>query len=141
MPTVRAGQDKWKARTQAATRDYSQGVTRPRVSWSQAAAAAQDNWTQGVTEAAANGSFAKGVQDAGDSRWQSGVQNKGVSRFASGVAASGDRYQQGFAPYRQAIESINLPARAPRGDPQNLQRVAQIASTLHDIRTRMKGGG
>jgi hypothetical protein len=140
MPNVRAGQDKWKARTQAATRDYAQGVARPRVSWAQAAAAAQDNWTAGVTEAASMNSFSRGVQDAGDSRWQAGVQNKGVSRFSPGVAASGDRYQAGFAPYRQAIESIQLPDRGPRGDPSNLQRVAAVTTTLHDIRTRLKSG-
>jgi hypothetical protein len=139
MPKVRAGGDKWKQRTAAAQQDYARGVQSPRRSWAQATAEAQSAWEQGVQEATARGSFQRGVQEAGDGAWQNGVQSKGVQRFAAGVTASGNKYEQGFAPYRQVIEGIQRPARGRRGDPANLQRVSALNTALHEARRARKG--
>lgn len=141
MPRVRAGAQKWVARTSAAARDYAQGVQNPRQSWSQAAAAAEPAYDAGVQDAIARKAFGSGVVRAGDQTWLSGVQNKGVARFAPGVQAAQQKYESAFAPYRQIIESTNLPPRGRRGDPANLERVRLLDAALHQGRVSIKGGG
>lgn len=138
MPRVRAGAAKWVQRTQAAARDYATGVQSPRVSWSQATAAAESAYESGVQEAIGRKAFASGVTKAGDQTWLSGVQTKGVQRFAPGVQAAQQKYDANFAPYRQVIESTNLPARGRRGDPANLQRVQILDQALHEARTNSR---
>lgn len=141
MPAVRAGASKWVARTSAAARDYAAGVQAPRRSWQQATAAAEPAYEAGVQDAISRRAFAAGVTRAGDQTWAQGVQAKGIARFAPGVQAAQQKYDQNFAPYRQAIEAINLPARGRRGDPNNLQRVQLIDQALHALRQQIKGGG
>lgn len=141
MPPVRGGADKWKARTAAAARDYAAGVQRPRVPWSQAAMAARESWAAGVQDAIQRGAYEQGVTEAGDARWQQGVAQKGAARFAPGVQASGERYERGFAPYRQIIEQTSLPPRGRRGDPANLERVRALSEALNTARRQRRGGG
>jgi len=107
--TVRNGSAKWKRNTQNAGPDYAAGAANPRRSWQQATVAAAQAYAQGVQTAIANGTFAKGAQKAGDGKWQARVQGVGVQRFGAGVAASGDAYDQGFAPYAQVLASLVLP--------------------------------
>jgi hypothetical protein len=138
MPRVRAGGQKWTQRTAAAARDYAAGVQTPRTPWAAATSASEHAWQAGVQDAVARGAFGKGVQKAGDAKWQQGVATKGVQRFAPGVQAAQARYDEGFAPYRAAIEAITLPARGRRGDPANLERVRLIDTALHDLRTQQR---
>ena len=100
-------------------------------------AAAEDSYNQGVQEAIAAGRFGRGVRDAGTGKWRQKIQAVGIARWPQGVAAAGDDFQKGFAPYREALERIDLPPRMPRGHPDNINRVAIIATTLHELRTRM----
>ena len=139
MPVVRGGAAKWKLRTAQAQGDYASGVANPRRSWAAATQEAESAYQAGVQDAIARGSFGKGVQAAGDAKYQRGVKAKGVQRFASGVQASGDAYEQGFQPYRQVIESVQLPARGRRGDPANIERVRAMAQALHDAKTQRTG--
>jgi hypothetical protein len=37
-------------------------------------------------------------------------------------------YSNGIQPYLQLLSTLNLPPRAPKGDPANLQRVAAVTS-------------
>lgn len=139
MPVVRGGAQKWKARTAAAQGDYASGVANPRRSWAQATQEAEGAYQSGVQDAISRGAFGRGVQNAGDQKYQAGVKAKGVSRFASGVTASGDAYERGFAPYRQVIEATNLPPRGRRGDPQNLERVRVMAAALNAAKQQQSG--
>jgi hypothetical protein len=128
--------NKWSSVTPGRTEQYADGVRNPRVSWSAATGAAAANYDKGVQAAIANKSFAKGVQRAGDATWQNKTLEKGPSRWAQGVSVSTNDYQQGFAKYHAAIGSITLPPRGPKGDPSNINRVAIIAKTLHDLKVR-----
>ena len=74
--------------------------------------------------------FGKGVTAAGDAAWQKGAQEKGTSRWGAGVALSQDKYRQNFAPYRDAIERVQLPPRGPKRDPRNLKRVEAVNAAL-----------
>lgn len=114
--------------------EYGEGVTNPRVDWEQATAAAEENFKSAVTQAAQRGAFGKGVRKAGTAKWQKAAKEKGASRFASGVAGAAQAYQEGVAPYHQALSSLTLPPRYPRRDPRNLQRVAVIAAKLGQVK-------
>lgn len=132
MPKVRSnGAGRWATRTAAAAGDYQAGVQNPRQSWSQATVAASDAHKAATTKALAEGRFAKGVQKAGDAKWQRGAVGKGTERFASGAAAGQQDYEQGVAPFLAVIERTQLPPRGPKGDPANIRRVAVLAAALH----------
>lgn len=126
---------KWARVTPQRTEDYSAGVQQPRTPWAAAAAAANDRYKAGVTEAASQNRFVKGINAAGDARWQQKALAKGPSRFAEGVAMSGPDYQAAVQPYIDTIASTQLPPRGPKGDPRNLLRVAAISTALRKRKT------
>ena len=110
--------------------EYESGVKNPKRDWAQATAAAEDAYKIGVTAAANQGRFGKGVRSAGTGKWQDGAVKKGAARFATGVAMAEGAYKDGFAPYHQVIASTTLPPRKARRDPSNLQRVQAIVQAL-----------
>jgi len=124
--------EKWSRVTPQRQADYEAGVKAPGKDWATNTRNAADSWAQGVQQAAANGSFAKGVQAAGNEKWQRKTVEVGIGRWGAGVRAGGADYQAGFDPYRQTLASLTLPPRYPKGDPRNIDRVAQIASALHN---------
>ncbi len=131
MPKVRSGTaQKWARVTPGRVEDYRLGVQNPRKSWQAATTAAAKNQAEGAQKAIAEGRFAKGVQKAGNSKWQNNALNKGTSRFGPGVQAAEGDYAKGIAPYLQVIEQTNLPPRFTKGDPRNLLRVAAISEAL-----------
>jgi len=124
--------EKWSRVTPQRQADYEAGVKAPGKDWAANTRNAADSWAQGVQQAAANGSFAKGVQSAGTEKWQRKTVEIGIGRWGAGVRAGGADYQAGFDPYRQTLAALTLPPRYPKGDPRNIDRVAQIASALHN---------
>jgi len=127
---------KWTRRAQVAGQDYSNGVANPRRAWDTASIAADANYRQAVTQAASQGRYASGVRAAGAEKWRMGATQKGPQRFAEGVQLAEGAWQQGFAPYHQAISSLTLPPRGPAGSPQNLQRVQAVATALRQVKER-----
>ena len=133
---------KWTTVTPQRTEDYRSGVTTPKRRWSEATVSAADAWQAGVQAAIANGTWQAGITRAGDAKWQNGCINIGAQRWAQGVAAAGDAYRAGFAPYRDVISGLELPARGARGDPRNIERVRVVAQALHNAKvTRASGRG
>lgn len=133
--------DKWRRRAEVAGEDYRAGVRNPRRPWAQAAAEAEQNYRAGVTAAASRGAFSAGVKRAGEERWRQMSEAKGPSRFAEGVAIGQPDWVRGFTPYHQAISSVSLPARGPRGSEQNYQRSVSVGKTLRAVKERLQGGG
>jgi len=123
--------EKWARVTPARAADYRTGVENPTNDWAEEAIKAEDRYVRGVTEAANAGRYGKGVSSAGTAKWKHGASKKGPSRFAEGVAIARPDYEKGFAPFRDTIESTDLPPRGPKGDPANISRVTAIASALH----------
>lgn len=131
MPKVREGADaKWNRRTSTATTEYTEGVQSPRRPWAAATAAAAANQAAGIQQAIAEKRFEKGVNKAGDAKWQAKAVTKGSRNFAPGVQEAQNEYAAGFAPYKAAIEGVTLPPKFPKGDPRNIARVAAIATAL-----------
>lgn len=126
---------KWAQRAGAASQAYAAGVNGTTKDWAADTAAAAGAWSAGVQAAAANGSFAKGVNSAGTAKWKAKAANVGASRYSPGVAAAQPYYQQGITGVLQVLSALNLPARGPKGDPGNLNRVAAVTAALRKYKT------
>ena len=127
--------EKWGRRAGSAGQEYSEGVASPRRPWAASTVAAAAAFASGIQEAISRGSFAKGVQAAGDSKWQTKASTLGSGRFASGVQAAESDYSSGFSKYHAALASLQLPPRGSKGSPQNLNRVAAVANALRKVKT------
>lgn len=130
---------KWARVASASGAEYEEGVRNPRVDWKTATQAAEQNYEQGVQASIQRKAFGKGVNKAGTEKWQTNSIEKGPGRYTQGVALAQSAYEDGFAPFRTVIANTNLPARGPKGDPKNIQRVAVIAKALHDEKLRKEG--
>ncbi|GAH74924.1 unnamed protein product [marine sediment metagenome] len=127
---------KWARVTPERTADFAAGVAAPRRDWKAETMAAEARYKEGVTKAAAEGRFGKGVAAAGTDKWKRKVTTIGVDRFGPGVMAAGTDYEAGFSPYRDTIAATTLPERYSTGDPRNIKRVEVIAKALHDRKLR-----
>lgn len=122
---------KWSEVTPQRSQQYADGVTTPKSDWATNTKAAASSYEQGVTKAVANKRFDAGVTKAGTQTWKDGALTLGVQRWPSGVAAAGQKFLDGFAPYRTVIEQTTLPPRYPRGDVRNFERVKAIGQALN----------
>lgn len=129
---------KWKRVTALSSESYKEGVENPKTDWAKATAAAEDNYNKGVQAAIQQKRFGKGVRKAGTSKWQQGAVLKGTTRWPEGIRLSGTAYQDGFAPFREVILTTTLPARGPKGDPKNIDRVRIMAEALHKKRLQLQ---
>lgn len=127
---------KWARVSAQRDQDYKAGVQDPSVEWSKAAAASEETYAAGVQDAISRGAFGKGIESAGDEKWRRKTTEVGTQRWGTGIRAAEGDYEDGFAPYREALERVELPPRAPRGDPRNLERVAAVARALAERKRR-----
>lgn len=127
--------DKWTRVTPGRIEDYKLGIQSPRRDWQEETEGAADTYKQGVDQAHAKGLFAKGVRQAGTKKWQEKALKKGPGRFAEGVYIAGPDYERGFAPYRAAIEAVDLGPRFPKRDPRNIDRVKRVVDAL--VKTKL----
>ena len=139
MPAIRSAAEiaeKWARVTPGRSSDYAAGIDKPKKDWESSAVAAADAWADGVTAAASERRYEKGVKEAGTEKWRRKAKDLGASRWPQGVSAAKDDYEKGFAPYRDVIERVSLPPRRPKGDPANIDRVRIIAQALHEAKVR-----
>ena len=68
---------------------------------------------------------------AEESRWC----RRAEIRAGGGEKAAKADYEQGFAPFAQVIQGVNLPPRGARGDPRNYENVRLIGEALHAAKT------
>lgn len=126
---------KWSSRAGAAGSDYKDGVTLTTKDWAANTTAAKDSYAQGVQDAIGRGAFAAGVSKAGTPKWKAAASVIGAQRYPQGVAAGASAYATGFGLHAQALASLQYPPRGPKGSPQNIQRVATVATRLHQLKT------
>lgn len=137
MAKIKSASDiaaKWARVAPGRQADFEEGVRDPSVQWARATAASAENYSAGVQDAIGRGAFASGVNEAGDDKWRRKTVEIGAARWGPGVRAAVDDYEKGFAPFRDVIERTTLPARAPRGDPRNMERAAVMAAALSKAR-------
>ncbi|MBA7579286.1 hypothetical protein ES708_21156 [subsurface metagenome] len=127
---------KWAEVTPGRTAHFEAGVRSPRRDWKNETLAAEDRYKAGVTKAAQEGRFGKGVTRAGTDKWQRKTIEIGVGRFGPGVAAAGPEFLAAWEPYRAVIAGVSPPQRYPTGDDRNLARVAAYSKPLHEKKVR-----
>jgi len=125
---------KWGRNASAAGGAYKDGVSAPRRSWSEAAAAADDSRKAGLAAADARDAFVTGVRDAGDAKWKANAVKLGAARYPQGVQNAQPDFSQGFAKYHSVIAGVTLTPRGPKGSPENYQRVSAIGDALHSAK-------
>ncbi len=130
---------KWSDVTPGRAPYYEAGVRAPLRDWATNAAAAESAWESGTTAAISEKRFEKGVKKAGTAKWQKKAIELGVARYADGVRKATDDYKAGFAPFRDVLEALTLPARGAKGDPKNLDRVRVIMEALHKKKLELLG--
>jgi hypothetical protein len=131
--------NKWNDRAAVSGSAYADGIANPRADWATQAKAAEANYEKGVTTAMAAKRFGKGVARAGTAKWQQGATQKGTARWAQGISTAKSAYEEGFKPYRDVIAALTLPARGPKGDASNINRVSAVAKALHDKKVALAG--
>lgn len=130
IKSLSAIREKWSRVTPGRTEDYRLGIQNPKRDWADETLAATDNYKLGVDAAHAKGLFAKGVRSAGSAKWKDKALKKGPGRFAEGVMVGASDYEKGFAPYREAIEAVDLGPKFPKRDPRNIDRVKRVVEAL-----------
>lgn len=125
---------KWRSRAQVSTEDYRSGIESTSKDWAALTTAAAASYKTGIQAAIATNRFESGVRKAGTAKWKLNATTKGPERWAQGISLSGDAYAKGFAPYRQVIESLTLPARGPRGSEGNYARSMAVGKALNQKR-------
>lgn len=135
VPSTSDAASKFARRGSQSGQDYETGVRNSSDSeWQQGAANAEDNWATGVQEAAANGAFARGVNNPSAS-WQERSLEIGSQRYGQGVQAAEGKYANAVGPYFDALEALSLEPRGPRGSAQNYNRSQAVGQRLHEVRS------
>jgi len=124
---------KWATRSAAAAQDYVNGASNAQQA--EAAIAAVGNWQASVSSPTAAKMFTAGLQKSGDAGYVAGVKNKGATRYPQGVQGASSKWQAGFAPYAQVLNSLTLPPRGVRRSPQNIARVQAVVNAMATAKT------
>jgi len=103
---------RWEANTIAAEATYKSAVTAPDIAKR----------------------FVGGVKRVKAAKFERKVKAVGVARFGPGIVAAKDDFNAGIKPYLEELAVIDVPARKPRGDPANMERVRAIFDALHKKR-------
>jgi hypothetical protein len=121
---------------------YYEKVTPARASmWESNTVAAASTFKAAVQATDIDKRFSGGVKRAGAAKFARKVTAVGVARFGPGVTAAEDDYSKGVDPYLKELAAVDVPARKPRGDPGNLDRVKAIMDALHKKRLAQLAAG
>jgi len=120
---------------------YAAGVESPLRDWEANTTLAAAAFKGAVTAADIEKRFLGGVKKAGTAKWKRKATSVGVDRFGPGVIAAEEDYKSGLEPFVAVIAATELPERKPRGSPENLKRVAAIATALFKKRLALVGVG
>lgn len=121
---------KFVQRASAAAGDYKSGVEASGQDWESNTKASEDNYAAGVQAAIGDKRFGKGVANAGAAKFTSRAASLGAQRYPTGVGAAEGDWAKGSQPYLDALKSIDLPPRRPKGDPGNQARAQAVAVKL-----------
>lgn len=120
---------KWQTRAGGAGSEYATGVQNPKRDQAQAAAASAQTWATGVQQAVTNGTFAKNVLAAKD-KYVRNATGKGAARYPQGIVAAVPDFTNKIDKVLSVLNSIDVPARMPKGDPANWQISMAVGQAL-----------
>lgn len=124
--------DKWARRTQQATQDYANGISKPRRDWAQASVDASARRNAGLQQAIADGRIDKGIQRAGTGKWQRAASTKGVQNWAPAVQQAKPQYQAGLQRSYSYMDAADA-ATAGMATTTKRDRIAKAAAYLQAV--------
>ncbi len=134
-------QRKWAEVTPARQAEYASATPGSAQKWEQNTLAATANFGAAIRSANIEARQAAGVRRVGAAKFARKVRDVGSARFGQGVAAGAQDFGAAVGPYLQTIQGVDLPARRPRGDPGNYQRVNAVRNALHARRLAASSDG
>ena len=132
---------KWADVTPGRSAYYEKYAVPAGDEWASNTQAAAGTFKAAISAADIEKRFAGGVRRVGGAKYSRKVKDVGVARFGPGVTAARPDYELGVSPFLDEIAKVVLPARAPRGDPRNLERVGVIAKALAAKRLTLRAAG
>ncbi len=123
--------NKGKTVTPGRANIYKKNVENPLKNWEQETLAASERRNEGILAAVADGRIDRGIQKAGQAKWQKETATKGPTRWSEGVRLGEANYQAGFAPFHEVIQNTDPGPRFAKGDPRNFDRSKTIGMALH----------
>jgi len=142
IPTIDQAGAKYAARTSVAAQDWEQRAAASASDWESNAKspASEAAYAAGVAAAAQQQLRLKGLAAVSGGEWAGRIRGAG-NRYREGTARSAGKWGQKFSPYLDRLRSLQpaLPARGPRGDARNYERVRAVGDALHQM--KVGGGG
>ena len=134
---------KFARRVAAAGQDYAEGVQNPSRPWAEATAASENRYQAGLNESFAKRSFSKGVQRAGNEKWQRNALEKGATRFTQSAQTAAANYQQQAQHVMAAADAAANAAGRMEGTTyeQRKQKALAAMDATKAYWDRVKGGG
>ncbi len=130
IPSAASVAEKWARVTPGRSQDYVTRASASGAAWQDGTNNAEANYNAAVQEAIGRGAYGQGTAGKAGA-YTAGITDKGALRWGPGVAASRQKFEQRIARSLQALASVGLPPKLPRGNPGNLMRVAAVDEALH----------
>ncbi len=132
---------KWGEVTPGRSTYYESGTATAGADWEANTKNAAAAFLAGVTAGNIKQMFVGGVAKAGAAKYTRKTKDVGVSRFGQGVTAAIGDMKDGVAPFLETMAGLTLPARGPRGDASNVNRVTAIMVANHKKRLQLRAAG
>lgn len=123
---------KFRDRLAAAATDYAAGVQNPSREWASATVAGAARWRAGINKAIQERSFERGVQSAGNAKWQQRAATVGAQHFSAAADQAAQSYAQKAAQIMQAAAAARSAALS-MPDETIEQRIARSAAAQRAI--------
>ena len=113
---------------------YKKGVQRADWQTKAASESAESNYAAGVSEAAANKTRQRKIQEVSNADWQREAGNKGAARIGPGMQAAAGKQAAGWAPSRAFLEGLSLPEKTRNATENITNRSIPVAQGLQDLK-------
>ena len=109
------------------------------ATWQSEAMAGQDLYVEQMSRSDVLARRAKGIEKVSDEQWKRAAIDKGRAVIGQRMKQASDKQVAGFRPYREALLSVDLPART--SDPmQNLiNRAGAVVQAMVDKKKEISG--
>jgi len=125
---------KWADVTPGRAGYYESEAPAAGAEWESSTLGAGGTYKASVSAAGIQERFVGGVRKAGAAKFSRKVKDVGVARYGPGVSAAKADMETGVAPFRDALDGLEIPDRGPRGSPANYAIVQKVGDVLYKKR-------
>ena len=109
------------------------------ASWQGAAIAGQDLYEEQMRRDEILARRSKGIEKVSDEKWRGATIDKGKAVIGSRMKAASDKQLAGYRPYREAMVSLDLPARTSDPMQNLLNRAGAVVQSMVDKKKELSG--